>query len=200
MSNTERIIDKIKRLIRYERSARKTAGTSGKIRQLLTAHKIEISQATTSIEFVPDSRMAWQKVRLGDHVHQTVVFQGAPRRIAPSWLRCFDSLLGTMKRLARVEEELTRKKRLSVRRFKPYFYSGFTHAVNRRYEALRAVDVECVALVRADALVKRYVEENHETEESKPRKSKKRVNRNGYFAGVVAGSQVDLGTNVLEGQ
>jgi len=109
----------------------------------------------------------------------------------------FRFLLSTMKRQARIEKQKARLARRSVRKFNPHFYLGFTSAVDRRYEEMRAkADGETTALVRADALVKQYVEANYETVKRETRKQS-RINKNAYFAGVHHGSKVDLGTNVL---
>lgn len=231
--NTERIIDKIKKLIRHEQSARQcstpeeAAAFAAKIRQLLADHKISMSQVVIDNE--PETpRVGEEEVRIGRKLRygrgyvplednclmnvvakahfcqaillpgsNTILIVGAEEDRAVV-VAMFVFLRSTMKRRARLEEDVTRKRRLSVRKFKPHFYSGFTHAVRDRYEALRRTDSKCTALVRADALVKRYVAENHEVEEARPRKHKGRVNRPGYFAGVAAGRAVDLGTKVLE--
>jgi hypothetical protein len=231
--STERIIDKIKKLIRHEQSARQcstpeeAAAFAGRISELLTRHKIERSEINLDEE--PEEKVGEQEVKTGRklrygggyvplednclmnvvataHFCQAILLTGTNTMLIVGAeedravvVAMFTFLRSTMKRLARREEEATRKRRLSVRKFKPHFYAGFTHAIRRRCEQLRKTTVECTALVRADALVKRYVAANHETESAKPRKFKGRLNRPGYFAGVVAGHNVDLSSNVLGG-
>jgi len=231
MSNTERIIDKIKKLIKHQggnRTAEETAAFASKIQRLLIDHKISADQVRVDDE--PEEKVGEERVRSGSYsvrfgrgyvplednrmmrvvadTHfcraiglpgsNTILLIGAEEDRAVT-VEMFRFLVSTMKRLARIEEEKTRRSRRSVRKFKTYFYSGFTSAVRRRYLEMREkADNQSTALVRADALVKRYVEENYRTVESKPRKSA-RINKNGYFAGVYHGSKVDLGTNVIEG-
>ncbi|HKO43360.1 MAG TPA: DUF2786 domain-containing protein [Pyrinomonadaceae bacterium] len=231
---TERIIDKIKKLIRHEQSARQcstpeeAAAFATRVQELLIKHKIEMSQVSVDEEpetstvgeetvrsghysvrfgrgYVPleDSRLmrvvaeAHFCAAIGLPGTNTILLVGAEEDRAIS-VEMFRFLASTMKRQARAERAIYKQRRLSVRMFLPDFYRGFTNTVGRRYRELRQTNA-CTALVRADALVKRYVESNYETVESQPRKRKGRINRNGYFAGVVAGSQVDLGTNVLGG-
>jgi hypothetical protein len=233
MSNTERIIDRLKKLIRHERSARQcstpeeAAAFAARIQEQLSKHKNEMSEVRVDNE--PEDRVGEQTVKAGhysvrfgrgyvpleDNRMMRVVSEayfcsaiGLPRtnkillvgaeEDRAVVVEMFRFLTSTMKRMARDEEEKTRRARRSVRKFKPHFYLGFTRTVDRRYEAMRETN-ECTALVRADALVRQYVESNYETVKQAPRKQK-RINKNGYFAGVVAGSQVDLGTNVLGGE
>lgn len=228
--NSERIIDKIKKLIRHEQSARvcstpqEAEAFAARIQELLIKHKIEMSEVRVDDE--PEEKVGEETVAAGRTIRygrgasvpaadsrlmrvvaeahfcqaigipqsNTVLVVGAEEDRAVA-VEMFRFLVGTMKRLARVEEEKTRARRHSVRKFKPYFYRGFTAAVVRRYEEMRQTN-DCQALVRADALVKRYVESNYETVEVKPRKPS-RMNKNGYFAGVIAGRNVDLKTSVL---
>jgi len=233
--NTKRIVDKIRKLIRHEQSAR-TVGTteeatafSAKIQQLCIQHKISVDQVRLDDE-AEHERVGEERVRAGSHSVRygrgnvpledkrllSVVAEahfcqaiGLPGTdsillVGEEWDRAiavemFRFLSSTIKRLARLEEDKTRRARRSVRRFKPHFYLGFTSAVRRRYEEMRAqAEGESTALVRADALVKRYVETNYQTVQVKPRKLP-RVNKSGYFAGVAAGSNVDLNSRVLGG-
>ncbi len=232
--NTERAIDKIKKLIRHEQSARhcstpeEAAAFAGRIQELLIKHKISMSEVRVDNE--PESekvgeetvRAGYYSVRYGRgyvplednrimrvvaeaHFCQAIGLPGTntilvvgeeqDRAVA---VEMFRFLTSTMKRQVRLEEEKTRRARRSVRKFKPYFYLGFTLAVGRRYDKMRETS-ECTALARADALVKRYIESNYQTVESKPRKQK-RINKSGYFAGIYHGNKVDLGTGVLGGQ
>lgn len=231
MNNTERIIDKIKKLIKHQggnRTAEEAAAFAAKIQQLCIDHKIAAEHVRIDDE--PETgKVGEERVKTGSHsvrygrgyvplednrimrvvaeAHfcQAICLMGTnnillvgeeqDRAVAVEMFRFLSS---TMKRLARIEEEKTKRARRSVRRFKPNFYLGFTGVVRRRYEDMRKTN-ECTALVRADALVKRYVASNYETVSVKPRKDA-RINKSGYFAGVVAGSKVDLGTNVIGGQ
>ena len=234
MSNTLRIIDKIRKLIRHEQSAREcstpeeAAAFAGRIQELLIKHKIDMGEVRVdgdpqaervgneevkaghySVRFgrgyVPlaDNRM--MRVVADAHFCQAIALPGTntillvgaaeDRAVAVAMFRF---LLTTMKRQARISLAEVKRARRSVRMFKPDFYRGFTNTVDRRYHEMRQTN-SCTALVRADALVKQYVESNYETVEAKPRKHKGRINRHGYFAGVVAGSAVDLGTNVMGG-
>jgi len=234
MTDTERIIDKIKKLIRHEQSARscstkeEAAAFAAKIHELLAQHKINLSEVAVDDEsakakvgeeevqtgrklrygggYVPLEDNCLMNVIAKAHFCQAVLLAGTnvilvvgEEQDRAVVVEMFRFLLSTMKRLARIEEEVTRKKRLSVRKFKPYFYRGFTYAVWQRYDALQQKESECTALVRANALVKAYVAEKHKTEEVKTRKRKGRHNRHGYFAGLHHGRQVDLGTNVMGG-
>jgi hypothetical protein len=233
--DTERIIDKIKKLIRHEQSARlignveEAAAFAGRINELLMRHKIAAEQV--SVDNEPERpRVGEDRVKAGSYsvrygrgyvprednclmqvvaeAHfckgiampgsNTILLIGADEDRAVA-IEMFRFLSSTMKRLARRDEEICRRARKSVRKFKPYFYRGFTNTLVRRYFEMRETN-ECTALVRADALVKQYVESNYETVESKPRKQKDRINHTAYFHGVVAGSNVDLGTNVIGGQ
>jgi hypothetical protein len=235
-SDTQRIIEKIKKLIRHEQSARRCStpeeaeAFAGKIHAMLLQHKISMSEVAVDDESA-QQRVGQEEVRAGSysarygrgqvrrednclmrvvaeaHFCQAIGLPGSESILLVGedqdravTVAMFRFLCSTMKRLARLEEENTRRARRSVRRFKPHFYLGFTGTVRRRYIAMRAeADTTSTALVRADALVKRYVTANIKTEQVKPRKMG-RVNKPGYYAGVVAGSRVDLGTNVLEGQ
>jgi hypothetical protein len=230
--NTERIIDKIKKLIRHERSARKCStqaeaeAFAAKIHALLIEHKISMSEVLVDNEseqqrvgeeelpigkklrygrgYVPLEDNRLMNIVAAAHFCQAILFGGTniillvgaedDRSVAAEMFRFLSS---TMKRVARLEEEKTRRARRSVRRFKPHFYLGFTIAIRRRYEKMRETN-ECTALVRADGLVKRYIEENHETESVRPR-TQKRINKNAYFRGVEAGCRVDLKSQVLGG-
>ncbi|HEY6232827.1 MAG TPA: DUF2786 domain-containing protein [Pyrinomonadaceae bacterium] len=203
------------------------AAFAAKIQQLCIAHKISVDQVRVDDEAEHERvgeervRAGSYSVRFGRgyvplednrlmcvvaeaHFCQAIGLPGTNTilLVGEEWDRVvavemFRFLSSTMKRLARLEEEKTRRARRSVRRFKSYFYLGFTSAVRRRYQEMRTkADGETTALVRADALVKRYVANNYETVPVKPRKLP-RVNKNGYFAGVVAGSNVDLNSTVL---
>jgi len=232
MSNTERIIDKIKKLIKHQggnRTQEEAAAFAEKIQQLCIDHKIAAEQVRVDDE--PEEKIGEERVaagagrtlRYGDGARvpredsslmlavakahfceailiprtNTILVVGAEEDRAVV-VEMFRFLVSTMKRLGRIEEEKTRRARRSVRKFKPYFYQGFTSAVHRRYRDMRETS-ECTALVRADALVKRYVESNYETVKVKSRKQP-RINKNAYFAGVVAGRNVSLGTNVIGGE
>jgi hypothetical protein len=110
----------------------------------------------------------------------------------------FRFLCATRKSQCRIAKMLAQKSRLSIRRFDTYFAAGFTSMIRRRYKEMRNAN-ECTALIRSDQLVKTYVTEKYRPDKPNLRKARGRINKNGYFAGVAAGSRVDLGTNVLGG-
>jgi hypothetical protein len=232
MGGNQGIIDKIRKLIRHERSARDMGSAAeaeafaAKIHALLLQHKISMSEVAVEDEQAEPPRVGEEEIPIGGkprygsvrkedsrlmnviakhHFCQAIIIGGTnlvilvgaedDRAVVAEMFRFLNS---TMKRLARLEEEKTKAARRSVRRFKPHFYLGFAGAIHRRYAKMReAADAGSTALIRADALVKSYVQENLKTEPVQPRKEKKSINKNGYFAGVAAGSQVSLGTNVL---
>lgn len=233
MNESRRVIDKIRKLIRHERSARgigsaaEAEAFAGKIHELLLQHKISMSEVTVDDE-AEQARVGEEEIPTGGkprygsvrrednclmnvvakhHFCQAIVISGTNLIVLVGAeedravvTEMFQFLSSTMKRLARLEEEKAKAARRSIRKFKPHFYLGFTRAINRRYAKMREVaDASSMALVRADALVKSYVRENHNTQAAKPRKEKKRINKGAYFAGVAAGSQCSLGTNVLGG-
>ena len=113
-------------------------------------------------------------------------------------IEMFQYLRSTMRIAAIREEDIQRKRRRTVRRFFYWFCLGFVQTIEKRYAQLRAAaDNTTTALVRADALVKQYVAENFETVESKPRRTKGRMNLEAALAGMRHGHAVSLSKNVV---
>jgi hypothetical protein len=237
MNDNERIIDKIRKLIRHEESARKcstpeeAAAFAARIQRLLFSHKIKMSDIDLGDSEESDAGLGEERVATGrgfrygrgarvrteDNILMSAVAEAhfceaiilrdsnvifiiggeADRAVTAAMFRFLCSTMTQQSRLAKMRAQ---KFRLSVRRFDSYFAAGFVTAVRRRYKEMRAVN-DCAVLIRSDQLVKAYVNEKYQPNPApKTRKHKGRINRNGYFAGVAAGHQVDLGTNVLGGQ
>ena len=88
------------------------------------------------------------------------------------------------------------KRRRTVRRFRYFFCLGFVGAIADRYVEMReAADNITTALVRADALVKSYVDQNYQTT-MKSTSLDGRKNWAAIGAGRAHGRQVSLATNV----
>lgn len=232
------IVDKIKKLIKHEQSARKIGSIdeankfAGKIQQLCIDHKISLASVESDDDVNASQRIGHEEATSGSrlryarnarvpaednrlmqvvakaHFCQALLVQhsnaiiviGAQddRAIAVAMFRF---LSRTMKSLARLEKEKCRKARRSIRRFQPHFYWGLTVTVRKRYEEIRRKaesESTALVLVRADQLVKQYMESNFETESATHRKQP-RINKTAYFAGVMHGGRVDLSTKVIEG-
>ncbi len=110
----------------------------------------------------------------------------------------FQFLRRTMRSAATAEEALQLKRRRPIRKFRHYFCLGFINVIDERYREMRAAaENTTTALVRADALVKRYVTEKFEVKESTRRKPKGRMNLDAIFAGSRHAHQVSLSKAVM---
>lgn len=228
----DRIIDKIKKLIRHERSAREVstpeeaAAFAAKIQQLCIDNKIEAEQVNVDNEpergaaigdegysTGREKKQYWSRVSGEDNrlmyvvakAHFcsafantgtniiTLVGEEQDRAVCKAM---FEYLREAMRRGASVARQAQLKQRRTVRQFRRDFCYGFTAAISERYEQMRAAaDNTTMALVRADALVKAYVDSKFKVK-TRENALDGRKNWAAMNAGMKHGEEVSLATNV----
>lgn len=206
------VVEKIRKLIAHERSARKigsvaeAAAFAARIQDLLIKHNlslIEVERDQPDKGAISEERYrvrpAWEAVTLAAIVtrahfcavirtHDGLLFAGREEDRLVS-IAMFGYLLSVMRRVARNEEALSKKLGRRIKRFKPAFYAGFLTALKERYRGPESE--ECTALMRHSKEAEAHIRKNHAVVERAHRVNG-RLNRVAAERGYRAGQGVSL--------